>query len=324
MNSSFGQSKDWPLYSLFGLSLASDFRFVHQLAPSAAPADITFTCTAQPDFAADLEPLRPVHLGPRHPRETDDVLQVYQGEDYWLLRFTRCADFYLWPERIVCHLRQRPLEHLVELRFLGPVLAFWLEWQHIPVLHASAVAKDGQAIAFLSERHGGKSTLATMLLSEDYALLTDDLLALERRENAFFARPGYPSIRVWPESPYEGARSKPLHPQLPKHYLPINAKGSGSFCSTSKPLRRLYLLRRDEPATAETKVRIRPIAPADALIELVKHSYLARVVDKLHPRAYRLQFFTQLIECVPVKRLAYPSGSEYQRQVSAAIQNDAH
>ena len=87
----------------------------------------------------------------------------------------------------------------MEIRLLGPVFSFWLELQGIPVLHASAVLVEGQAVAFLSSNYGGKTSLAATLMQAGHPLLTDDFLPVERGDGLYLGRPGYPTMRMWPE-----------------------------------------------------------------------------------------------------------------------------
>ncbi len=46
----------------------------------------------------------------------------------------------------------------------------------------------------------GKSSLAASFMQNGHPLLTGDILPLEQNtDGAFFARPGYPIMRMWPE-----------------------------------------------------------------------------------------------------------------------------
>ena len=64
-------------------------------------------------------------------------------------------------------------------------------------LHAGAIATPGAAIAIAATTGGGKSTLLSELLSDGWALMTDDVLVLESRgEGAPLAHPGAPLMTV--------------------------------------------------------------------------------------------------------------------------------
>jgi len=58
------------------------------------------------------------------------------------------------------------------------------------LFHASAVAVDGGAFAFVGLSSAGKSSIAAHLVARGARLVTDDVLALERNDNGLQAHPG--------------------------------------------------------------------------------------------------------------------------------------
>ena len=56
-------------------------------------------------------------------------------------------------------------------------------------LHASAVARDGRALAFLGRSGDGKSTLAAHLCQRGFALVADDVLRVTARDGELVATP---------------------------------------------------------------------------------------------------------------------------------------
>lgn len=61
----------------------------------------------------------------------------------------------------------------------GAVLAYLLVRRGHVVLHGSAVAVDGGAVAFVAPSGGGKSTMATLLCADGAGLVTDDVLRVD-------------------------------------------------------------------------------------------------------------------------------------------------
>ncbi|GEN79705.1 phosphoenolpyruvate carboxykinase (ATP) [Actinotalea fermentans] len=61
----------------------------------------------------------------------------------------------------------------------GAVLAYLLVRRGHLVLHGSAVAVDGGAVAFVAPSGGGKSTMATLLCADGAGLVTDDVLRVD-------------------------------------------------------------------------------------------------------------------------------------------------
>ena len=72
-----------------------------------------------------------------------------------------------------------PME-LVRADLLGGVFSVALHLQGLLCLHGSGVGIDGTAVAFLANKGGGKSTLATAMCDGGATLVTDDMLPVDR------------------------------------------------------------------------------------------------------------------------------------------------
>lgn len=258
------------------------------------------------------------------------------GEHARLVRFGRSVHFAVERQRIGYRLLDADHAHLVELRFLGPVMAFWLELQGLPALHASAVVAGGRAVAFLSGNGGGKTSLAASAIQAGYPLLTDDVLAVEPPaeppDRPFLARPSYPQMRLWPRDAERFLGSaeglERVHPRYAKLRVPVGEGGFGTFHHESAPLGAIYLVERPgtgtgaaggpgepgepggrgEPAEPPSRPIIEPLAPHRALIELVRHTFTPRLVEAAGLQPRRLEVLARLVERVPVRRLVVPSG----------------
>lgn len=146
------------------------------------------------------------------------------------------------------------------------------------VLHASAVAVDGHALVFLGESGRGKSTLAASFARHGYPFLTDDGLFIQQSGDRFYAQPGYPGVRLWDDSEASvlgtsARRDAPVSytlksrflcgEQLPRFDRPL-------------PIARFFLL----GDAAVNTVSFQPVAAADALIALVRNSFLLDIEEK--------------------------------------------
>jgi hypothetical protein len=308
-------------YSLFGLTLASDFPFANRLAAGSGAPDLIFERLAQAPLAPDWVQTAPVWRSPST-ANGQSAFSLYQIDRCTVLSFTGQMDFYLWPKRIACQLHDPRLEFQVEINFLGTVLSFWLEQRGIPALHAAAVSVNGQAAAFLSGNRGGKSSLAAAFLQAGYSLLTDDILPIEPRPGNFWGRPGYPQMRLWPEEAqhfvgdYESLPR--VHPALDKRRVPVGAGGFGRFCNQSQPLAALYLPQRRAPGEGNG-ITITPLTPRDAAVELLRRSFSPFLVEAIGLAPRRLEIFARLVQQVPMRRLAYPGGFEHLPAVREAV-----
>ena len=314
------------IYRLFGLALDSDFPFANRLTPAVGAPDLTFTCVPSAPLPGDWEQTTPAYASPYRTDSDESTAYLYRLDGCDVLRFTRVADFYLWPDRIVCHLLDPAYDYLVEIRLLGPVLSFWLERRGIPALHTAAVVVEGRAVGFLSANSGGKSSLAATMMQAGYPLLTDDILPVEHSHGAFVGRAGYPQMRLWPDEAryflghHEGLER--VHPAYSKRRVLVGTDGFGAFCDVSQPLACLYLPERRDSAEAGMEIGITPVSPRDAVIELVRHSFTPRVVEAIGLQAQRLDFFAQMVQQVPMRRLVYPSGFAHLPRVRDAILED--
>ncbi|MBM4466884.1 MAG: hypothetical protein FJ014_15260 [Chloroflexi bacterium] len=314
------------VYEIFGLILVSNFPLTFQPAHCVGTADLTLTCVDHCPLFINWEQVKPTYASSNRTDGGESAGHLYRLDACDVLRFTHVTDFYLWLDRIVCHLLDPTQDHMVGIHLLGTVLSFWLERQGIPALHASAVVADGRVAAFLSCSTSGKSVLAAALMQGGYPLLTDDILPVERSGGAFVGRPGYPQIRLWPDEAqhflghYQDLER--VHPELSKRRVPVGPDGFGTFCDESQPLACIYLPERRDPAQWGTEIEITPVSPRDAVIELVRHSFTPRVVEAIGLQPQRLDFFAQMVQQVPMRRLAYPSGFEHLPRVREAILED--
>jgi hypothetical protein len=79
---------------------------------------------------------------------------------------------------------------------IAQALPFVAVMRGLEVLHASAVAAEGGAVAFSGPSGTGKTSLALALARRGATLLADDVLALERAGDELLAHPGTPVAGV--------------------------------------------------------------------------------------------------------------------------------
>ena len=222
-------------------------------------------------------PLAPMQETPFHQWAFPDGTlwtQFFRKGSSYLLRFPELADFEVsadgrsvqgWPAPGVT---SPTVEHL----YLNQVLPLALSRQGKLVLHGSAVDIAGQGVAFLGESGRGKSTLAASFAAEGAQFLTDDGLLLERVDGRCMVVPSHPSIRLWQDSKdalisNSAAVAPAVSFTSKSRFL---AGPEIAFCQENRPLQRVFFLGDGEVETPTIKA----LRPAEALIELVKHSFL--------------------------------------------------
>ena len=195
----------------------------------------------------------------------------------------------------------------LRLTVLGPLLATALHQRGLLVLHASAVAGPGGAVAIAAHSGTGKSTTAGSLLRRGYRLLTDDVLAVDLAAEPPAVRPGGSGVKLWPASAEALGHGPDALPTIGERYLKrvwdVDRGGP------PVPLRALYVLERaEDPADAgphhavEADRAVSPLAPRAAVGEVMSRSYTSELL-RLHDAARNLHQSADLVGRVPVIRL---------------------
>ncbi len=220
------------------------------------------------------------------------------------LQFPGRAEFLLSETGQVLSRRTFPGVTAEEVRDLerSQVLPLVLSRHEKLVLHASAVAVGGGAIAFAGASGRGKSTLATSFATSDGRLLSDDGLVAEPRSGGFELLPTHPSVRLWADS--QEALVGPGRTGIggAAHGKARIPAGNGiAYCKVSRPLRRLYVL---GDGTSRDIV-IEDLAGCDALVELMRLSFL---LDVDRPAAVAAHFdrLSSFVRTTGLYRLDFP------------------
>lgn len=234
--------------------------------------------------------------------------QFYRTADRYLLRFPSMADFTVSRsgDQVAAYPVPGVSTETVDHLYLNQVLPLALSRQKRLVLHGSAVALGGSAVAFLAVSGKGKSTLAASFATSGHQFLTDDALQLEARGDTYFVQPSHPSIRLWDDSRSalidDGVQSAPSADYTPKSRL--LAEGVVAHCGVACPLSGVYFLGSGDVIS----VQIEAVTARDAMVDLVRNSFLLDVeahdmvthhFEQLSTLAARPMFF----------RLEYPAGS---------------
>lgn len=204
---------------------------------------------------------------------------------------------------------------------LGPTLGFVLRLRGITCLHASAIAVDDRAIAFVGPAGAGKSSTAAAFARAGFPVLTDDVAPLRDQGTRFEVQPAYPRLRLWPDSA-ESLFGSPdalprITPTWDKRYLDLNGPRY-RFMRAPRVLGAVYVLgeriERDAP-------RIEALDAKAALMALVAETYSTRLIPA-SLRAKEFDVLARLVEHVPVRRVHACADFGRVDELCAAILND--
>lgn len=203
--------------------------------------------------------------------------QFYHTETGYLIRFPGLADFQISADglQVTCTPTPVTTKETVEHLYLNQVLPLALSKTGKLALHASVVEINNSAVAFIAKSGRGKSTLAASFSTNGYRFLTDDGLLINKTNTEYLALPNHPSIRLWDDScealiPESGNCSSAV---AYTSKVRILANEKISFCEQPCPLKFLYFLGEGNTDS----VCISHISGHDALIEMVRHSFLLDV-----------------------------------------------
>ncbi len=246
-------------------------------------------------------------------------LTAFREGDHHLLRFVEGIEFRVERGRIAYSIGQKGDCASAETYLLGIVLALWLEISGALCLHASAVDTPLGGVGFLGFNRAGKSSLAASFLPEGFSLLTDDVLAVEVDSlGAIVATPSFPQLRLWPRSMDDLVENptelEPVHPDFDKRRVPVGGAGLGTFQDSARPLDALFL-----PVREGSTIEMERLSPREAMIELVRHSFLGALGEAAIGIGRRFERLAWVAERIPVFHLRYPNGLEHLPRVRAAV-----
>ncbi len=201
-------------------------------------------------------------------------------------------------------------------------LGIVLHQRGLYTLHGSAVCVNGKAAVFVGWKGAGKSTTASALYAKGHTLITDDVVAIDGAcSGSHLIYPGIPTVKLWPEAVAAALKEDPeALPQIFEQTQKRARSIADRFSNHAVPLGCIYLL--DYTSEEDDDLSIEPIAPAEALIELVRQSYALRFLGNKGASAYHLKQSRQLVQQVPVCRLRRPRALGRLADLVSAIEFD--
>jgi hypothetical protein len=250
---------------------------------------------------------------------------LWKSEDGLLFRLEFCDGTQFWLDSNGKHLwctwpQELSLQSTLAY-LLGPVLGFLLRLRGVVCLHASAVAVGNRSAVFVGAAGAGKSTTVAAFAREGCAVLSDDVVALDEREDGFVVQPSYPHVLLWPDSVQALFGSTDALPSVShdwdKRRLALGDAES-RYHGQALRLGGVYILgRRREDA----RTTVEPLNRSSALISLVANSYAAGLLEP-EKRALEFASFGKLLDTVPVRSLAAGEGARGLADLRHTVEKD--
>jgi len=192
-------------YSLFGLTLRSNLKLPHLPIAEDQPSvpDCELSLGTSPENAKNSADIL-TYTSTFTDRCGEPALRIWEIDDGAYLRMDYSDGHQFWLDRAGGQVwgvwpEGSSLEEATSY-LLGPVMGVLLRHRGIICLHASAVAINDRAVAFVGPPGAGKSTMAAALAQGGCRVLADDIATIEERDGVFYVHPGYPGVCLWPNS----------------------------------------------------------------------------------------------------------------------------
>ena len=297
-------------YQVHGLCISSRY----PLTAPEVPAMRT-----DPDLVVDLEVFADppgATAGPSQFRTwtrnpADAVLRFEVAGDVLEFRFESDAS------RLVVRVNHPDVDRSTVI--LGAAMGALLALRGSPGLHATALARDGRALALAGRPGTGKTTLSAALLADGMQLLNDDLIAVELDGGRARVHSGSPVLRVGKDVVAPLRLPEAILSPGPDDKLIIDAQRfGGGFCRTACSLDVLYLLagRRQDLSTPLIRVLDRVAACAALGTHIYGAGWLGISPRDLLNQCAMIAGHTRVCE------VWLPDNLDRIRSVSAAIAAD--
>jgi energy-coupling factor transporter ATP-binding protein EcfA2 len=237
------------------------------------------------------------------------LLETDSNEDYYTAAPDEVALYY--PGAGIFRIRQgneiiiQPIpgveEDVLRLYILGSVLSVALHQRGNLVLHASSVMIADAGVIFLGHSGAGKSTLAAALHNAGHRLVSDDLAVIRfDRDGQPYLYPGYPQMKLWPETARLFEEDVDNLPRVQPHMEKRKHRLNIPFSSSALPLRHVFVLGwGDQP-------QIKSLSAKATFIELVRYSYDGPLLKDTNTSAAHFRQCVALASRIPVAHLERP------------------
>lgn len=197
----------------------------------------------------------------------------------------------------------------IESILVGPALGAIQRLKGVICLHSSVINIDGKAVAFIGQKRAGKSTMAAAFVKNGHNVIADDLAVLTERDGSISVFPGYPKVRLRPQSLLAIHNDKletfqQVYPNRDSRYTDIEHR----FEKEPLPLRAIYIL---SPADdIGTTPEFEPVNAAQKMVRVMEHSFAAYMLNS-DLKKEEFSFFARLTMLIPIRKINFEHNLDF-------------
>lgn len=298
------------LYQAFGLNIESSIP-LSDLIQTTSAADVRISCGSITD--ALLEEL----LGDAEVYERPGV-KIRATANAMYADWERIGKFLIYGGREVIVEREPTAKEEDLQPFLtNAVLAILLHQRGSFVLHASGVAINGSAVAFIGAKGYGKSTLAAHLKARGHRLISDDIIPIKFEKDCASTVPGFPRIKLYGDSIEAVGESPQNFPLVHRFVEKRSFQWTEDFAFEPLRLNCIYVL------AESAEVGVEKLSLPAAFIEIAKNTFLHRYLKAMDYQSEHFRQCQKLIQTVPVFLLKRPHDFAAMDEVCKLIESRA-
>ena len=198
---------------------------------------------------------------------------------------------------------KKTIFYIKDKEYSAEKLRFWVYHTFFPLvlelenkyhmIHVGAVEIEGLPVLFSAFSFGGKSTLTDYFLKKGHTLLSDDSLAVEEKNNLFYAVPSYPYHRPYREVETLGNYTE-------------------NFATESKPIHVVYTLKKTDGKSDIVITELKGIEKFKALHKSI-------FIDFDFMKKKHFEFLTKMAKDIPIYEITVPWDMERLEEVYEAI-----
>ncbi|MEP5152710.1 hypothetical protein [Planktotalea sp.] len=206
----------------------------------------------------------------------------------------------------------------IEAYLIGSAFAALLQQRELLTLHASAIETPKGAVLFLGKSGAGKSTLLSAMLTRGYAMISDDISALQfDGSETPKVLPAFPTRRLTKKAmsffDIASGGLTPMRADKDKYLVPAPL-----FCEHPRPLHRAYLLHPQDGSPID----VRDLSAAEQFQYLTRFTFRRNYYKGLGLEAFSFQAVTTLAKNNSLTKIVRPTDTLEIHELADRVEQD--